>query len=81
MIKEIRYEPAINTNIKEMSDFMPPVLDEETGKITYFCVLCNQTKTAEADEPINFFFEETVRNYGETNRQGNCCPECFNKEH
>jgi len=71
------FPPEVRTNnTRNAVEFMPPILDNETGVVEYYCVLCKQTKTAEPGEPINFFFKETAG----TSQSGNCCPECYDKK-
>jgi hypothetical protein len=58
-----------------LNEWMPPVQDEETGEITYFCAVCGEVKTASDGESIGFFTspDSFLSGWGAS---GNVCPEC-----
>jgi len=69
------YLGAAETEGVTLWQFMPPVLDEETQTVTYFCCLCEEVKKTPVDTPVTYFTRTAFPNDA-SGQSGYVCPQC-----
>jgi hypothetical protein len=73
---ECGFPPEVRTwTRRDMVECMPPVLDEETGEITFYCAICKKVKTVPEDQHVGYFTRRKSINNG-FGVEGNVCREC-----